>query len=122
MLKLFCLAASLLLSACAGPLAAVPAMPGSPADMADRTTLDERAALSVEAAYAAARATAELAADAGWVNGDTASRLLAADERAYAAVQAVRAAYDAGNAASYSDLARQALPAIAGLLDAAKGR
>lgn len=87
----------------------------APAQIADRTTLDEQAALAVELAYQAA-ATAVLATGA-----EKRADVRAADQRAYAAVKAVRAAYDAGNAASYLAATVSARAAVASLLTAIKG-
>jgi len=90
-------------------------IPMSPATVADRTTLDERAAIGVELAYQAA---AQVALATGAAKSD---KVKAADRRAYAAVKAVRAAYSAGNASSYPTAAIAAHEAVAALLTAIKG-
>lgn len=86
-----------------------------PNTVADRTTLDERAAIAVEMAYQAA---AQLALATGAAKRED---VKAADRRAYAAVKAVRAAYEAGNAASYASAAASAHSTVASLLTALRG-
>jgi hypothetical protein len=83
-----------------------------PAAAADQTVLDEQVAISVELAYQAAVLTVSTATKAGLVKGATAEKLLAADNKAYQAVLAVRAAYDTGNARSYTEAATAAQNAI----------
>ena len=93
----------------------------APGTVADRSVLDERLALSAELAYQAA-ATALLTANrAGIISASARPRLKAADERAYAAVLAVRAAYRAGNSYSYAEAATRAQDAVAAFLTAIKG-
>lgn len=87
--------------------------PGAPSEYAEQTTLDERAALSVELAYKAARLALEVAVDSGALTGNAAATAAEADRRAYAAVQAVRAAYRAGNAESYDVAITEAHAALA---------
>lgn len=89
--------------------------------ISNSTRLDERLALGVEGAYAAARTAAELAVDAGIVKGAAATRLRAANKRAYDAVQAVRAAYCAGNQTSYVGAAVKATEAVSAFLANSKG-
>lgn len=114
-MKHLILAASLALGACT--TAPLPV----PATVADSTILDEQAALSVELAYQAA-ATALLTANrAGVIPDATKPRLKAADQRAYAAVLAVRAAYRAGNATGYSAALTDARGAVTAFLTAIKG-
>jgi hypothetical protein len=96
-------------------------IPAAPVAVADRTVLDERAALSVELAYSAAGRALELALDAGLVRGQAATTAAAAERRAYAAVLAARAAYDAGNARTYATAIDQARAAVAAVLTATKG-
>lgn len=83
-----------------------------PAAAADQTVLDEQVAISVELAYQAAVLTVSTATKAGLVKGATAEKLLAADNKAYQAVLAVRAAYDTGNARTYAEAAIAAQNAI----------
>ena len=93
-------------------------LPPSPAAVSDRTVLDEQAALSVELAYQAAGIAIRAATATGVVRGETATRIAELDSRAYRAVLAVRAAYDAGNAQSYGVAAENARAEIVALLGA----
>lgn len=93
----------------------------SPGSVANRTVLDEQIAVSVELAYKAARVAVETGVDAGLIKGATAAKVALADNRAFAAVQFVRTAYRAGNAASYSAAATEAQKAVGALLSAIKG-
>lgn len=95
--------------------------PPPPATVANGTILDEQAAQGVELAYSAFRTALEFAVDTGRVKGEAATRAAALDNRAYAATQAVRAAYRAGNSASYLAAAREARAAITAALLAIKG-
>lgn len=105
----------------AATAACVPAssigLPDTPAAAATTTTLDERAAIGVELAYAAERTALELAVDSGVLKGDKAAKAASLDRRAWAAVQAVRAAYRAGNASSYSTALEEAEAAINAALE-----
>jgi hypothetical protein len=76
-------------------------LPASPQVAADRTTLDEQALLGVELAYKAARIAVEVYVDSGHCTGACATRFRDLNRRAYAAVNAARAAYRAGNATGY---------------------
>jgi hypothetical protein len=105
-----CLAATL--PACAALNAPLPA----PAAIADRTVLDEKAALGVELAYQAANLAALTASRAGLISDEARPRIAAADARAYAAVLAVRQAYDAGNGGSYFETEARARAALAEFL------
>lgn len=87
----------------------------APNTVADRTTLDERAAIAVEMAYQAA---AQLALSTGAAKREN---VKAADRRAYAAVKAARDAYSAGNASSYAAAAAGAHTAVASFLTALRG-
>src|SRR6478735_3364815 len=110
-------ALSLGIAACTG--FAVPGgLSGSPGEVADTTVLDERAALSTELAYKALRLALETAADAGALTGDRARQVATLENRAYAAVLAVRAAYRAGNARTYATAVDEARASIAAALDA----
>lgn len=84
-----------------GLLTGIASVPPAPVAVADRTVLDEQAALSVELAYQAATVAVGAAADAGILRGDNALKAAAIDKKAYQAVLKVRAAYDAGNATGY---------------------
>lgn len=119
---LFALPLPLSMAACA-PLSNVglPSLPPAPAALADKTALDEQAALSVELAYHASALTLRTAFRAGLLKGDAAARAAAADNTAYAAVKAVRAAYDAGNATSYAASLIKARDAVTFTLTLLKG-
>lgn len=112
-----CLAilAPLALSGCAG-LNGLAGVPPTPVEAADSTVLDEQAALSIELAYKAARMAVETGVDAGVVKGEQAARLAEIDNKAFAAVQAARRAYRAGNATSYGAALAEARAAIADML------
>lgn len=105
--------AALALAGC-GPLAST--LPPAPAAVADRTTLDESAALTAELAYKAARVSVETGVDAGFIKGATAAKVATLDSAAYAALGKVRAAYRAGNASTYSSALTEARGAISALL------
>lgn len=118
-----------LLFACAlvcAPLAACTttgglAPPPAPATVANATILDEQVGQGVELAYAAFRTALEFAVDTGRLKGAAATRAAALDNRAFAATQAVQAAYRAGNSAGYLAAAKEARAAIAAALAAIKG-
>lgn len=115
------------LIAAATMLVALPAcsttgVPGSPAEVADKTILDEQGALSVELAYKAARTVVEVAVDAGLIKGELASTIARLDRDAYSAVLAVRSAYDAGNATSYSSAIDRARSIISSIIEKVTGR
>lgn len=107
---------SLLLSGCAGLGGIVSGIPPSPSAVADQTTLDERGAIAVEIAYQAAARAVEALTDAGLIEGAAATRVAEVDRKAFAAVQAARTAYDAGNSASYAEALAKARSEIAALL------
>jgi len=120
-------AAVLALSGCkasqvldAGASAADAVHASAPASFADRTVLDEQAALGVELAYKAARLAMETGVDAGLIKGETARRAAELDNRAFLAVATVRQAYAAGNADSYRQALTEARGAISDLM-AVKG-
>lgn len=109
-MKHLILALALGLSACATPI------PVAPVEIADRVVLDEQGALSAELAYKAARTAVELAVDSGILKGTRAGQAAILDRKAYTALQAVRTAYRAGNAASYSAALAEARTAISSML------
>lgn len=109
------------LSACALP-AAPAGIPAAPVEVADKTVLDERAAFGVELAYEAFRSAVELGVDAGLIKGARATALANLDSRAYQALLVARAAYDAGNAESYSSALSNAREAISDGIALIKGR
>lgn len=108
------------LTACTIP-AGTGSIPSAPVVAADKTVLDEKAALGAELAYQAARTAAELAVDAGLIKGETARKVADADNRAYRALGAARAAYRAGNASSYSAALDEARAAVSEILSLVKG-
>ncbi|WP_310534613.1 lipoprotein [Novosphingobium sp.] len=115
---LLALVATLALAGCS--FGSVASAPPPPAELANRTVLDEQAALAVELAYKATRLAGETALDAGLIKGDTARRLADIDMRAYSAVLAVRAAYRAGNAETYTQALIQARAVIAEVVAATR--
>jgi hypothetical protein len=92
-----------------------------PVIFADRTTADETAGQSIELAYKAARLTVETLVDSGVIHGAAAAKVQVLNRKAYAAVQAARAAYRAGNADSISKAVKEANAAVAQLLALAPG-
>lgn len=104
------------------PLAGCATVPGSPGEVANQTALDEKTGIAIETAYSAAAEAATLAIRAGLVSPANAQRIAAVDRQAFAAVQATRAAYDAGNAASYQSAAATALPLVRQMLAIARER
>lgn len=115
-MKRILIAAALALSGCAQL-----GIPASPSDIANKTTLDEKGAIGVEASYKAARTVVEFAVDTGLLKGASATKAAALDTMAYTAVTKARAAYEAGNAASYPAAVNAASAAIADMLSNAKG-
>lgn len=73
-------------------------IPTSPAQISQRTIVDEQAVVSVHLAYKTFRLAAEVAVDAGIVKGALAKRLADVDNKAYSAVVLVDKAYATGNA------------------------
>lgn len=102
-------------------VACVPEPPVSPGQIANKTVLDEKAGIAIETAYAAAAQAATFAMRGGFVHAEQAEKIAEIDNRAYAAVQATRAAYDAGNASSYAEASATALPLLRELVAAIKG-
>lgn len=102
-------------------LASCETFPAGPSEVANQTILDERAALAVELAYRAAGTALETAVDAGAITGTNAATAARLENRAYAAVLAVRAAYDTGNASTYAEAVDNAQGAVNALLAAIKG-
>lgn len=100
------------------PTAAFPA----PSTIADRTKVDEQAGLTVTLSYVAASRLAALSIRTGVVSDPaTIRRIGEADNRAKAAVDAVRAAYLTANSDSYASALANARVAVGLLLDAVKG-
>ena len=114
---IFAVAATLALVGCTPGLVSTP----TPGQVADRTVLDERGAIAVESAYRAAGLALEMAVDTGLLRGQAARTAATYEQRAYTAVLAARAAYDAGNAATYPAALASARQAIARALLAVNG-
>ena len=117
--RLILLAAVMGLNACgastAGSMAGTAldaSIPVKPGQVADRTTLDERLATGVTVSYTAASRLGTALASAGLIDK---ARFKALDNQGYAAVLAVRAAYDAGNATSYVAAIDRVNAAVAGI-------
>lgn len=112
-MKRLILAAGLALAGCNGGIASIPT---APAEVADRTILDEKALTGIELAYKASRLAVEAGVDLGVIKGATASRFAVLDSKAYDAVTLARKAYGAGNARSYEAAVTEAQSAVADLL------
>lgn len=118
-ITLLCLGLSTGLSACA--LSPPPNIAAAPYEFADGTVLDEQAALGVELAYQASALTLKAALRSGVIKGDKLALAAKADNSAYAAVKAVRSAYAAGNARSYTAALIEARRAVTQTLALVKG-
>lgn len=114
MKKMF-LAAVCMATALAG-CATLSSVPSSPSVVANKTVLDEQGMLAVELAYSAARIAVETGVDAGVIKGQAALRFATLDNKAFLAVAAVRQAYKAGNATSYSAALKEGRAAVTDLL------
>lgn len=106
-------------------LALALALPGcsmlpAPETASSRTTLDERGALGAEQSYQALARLILARNKLSPYSPAQLERIKALDARAYSAVQAVRAAYRAGNATNYLSAIADAKTAIANLLEAIK--
>lgn len=111
-MKRLLIAACLALAGCA-----TTAVPVGPAPIANQTVLDEKVAISAELAYTAAVRAAALAIRTGVVSDAATIRQIGElDRKAKAAVGAVRSAYDAGNAASFTAAFAGAQSAITAIL------
>lgn len=85
----------------------------APVTYADRSTLDEKGAIAAETAFTLAAKAATLAIRAGVISDPTTIvKVGALRQRAYTALLTLRAAYRAGNAASYSAAFREFNAAI----------
>lgn len=93
----------------------------NPVELADRTKVDEQAALTVNLAYTAAAKAAALAIRTGIVS-DTATikRIGELDMKAKAAVDAVNYAYRTANADGYAVAVGRAQSAVSELLSVIK--
>lgn len=87
----------------------------TPSEISDTTKLDEQGAIGVNLAYKAFRLSVETGVEAGLIKpgSELAIKIADADNKAFAAVQAVDAAYRAGNSQSYADAVARANAAIA---------
>lgn len=83
--------------------------PFAPAEIADTTVADEKAAIGFELAYTAASRAGASLAKAGLIDPD---KFVALDARAYTALLAVRAAYRTGNARDLSSAVTELETAI----------
>lgn len=99
------LALCLSLTACLGSTASIPT---SPSAVADKTTLDEEIGLGATVAYRGAVAAARLANQIRPFNAATKARAAELDNQAFAAIKALRTAYEAGNASDYRAAATKA--------------
>lgn len=112
--------ATLALCACVPTLPA--SIPTAPIDLASRTAADEQVAVGVENGYKAFRLAIELGVDTGVIKGQRATLAASADQRAYAAILVLRAAYKTANAADFLTAARSANSAVEQAIAVAKGR
>ena len=117
--KILCALSALALSACSLP--ALMGLPAAPVAAANQTVMDEKVGIAIETAYPSAAYAATLAIRSGALSRENILRVAEIDRRAYAAVQATRAAYDAGNASTYREAATIALPLVRELIAAIRG-
>lgn len=111
-------AAMLTVVGCAG-FGPAPSLP-IPSEVADKTAIDEQAATGFNLAYTAAARSAVLARKAGLISAAQWPKVKAMDNRAYAALQGVRAAYRAGNAADIAKAVEEARIAFNAFISAAQ--
>lgn len=144
MKRLIALFAALSLAACSPILTGLATMAGAPSAVADKTVLDEKAGLAVETMYAAVARAGALAFRTGLVKPsdnpavqsdgfcalvrarafeptDRGSEVMALECKLRAARDLTRQAYDAGNATSYDQAAREAVALGRELLALIKG-
>ena len=95
--RVFAIFAALALSGCA----TMPTAPSSPNAFARQTKIDERALLSAELSYKAARNLMEAAIDSGQLTPGLAAKFFRVNATLNAALVRARIAYDAANAPSY---------------------
>lgn len=118
MMKLLLLAAALSLSACA----TVPSLPASPATVADKTLLDEKVGTLATNTYTAAATAAKFSIQLGLIRDPAMIRQIGVlDNRAFAAVEALRGAYLSGNATTYAAAIDRANGAVTAFVAAVKG-
>jgi len=104
-----------------GACTSIPAVPPAPVVAADQTKLDEQAGLAITSAYRAAVAAARLANQIRPFSVATKAKAADLDAKAFAAVAAVRTAYEAGNATSYAEAVTKARGLIDQITDLAGG-
>lgn len=85
---------------------------GTPSTVADKTTLDEKAGIAAEALYQASVVVGHNLVTAGKITDASRKDL---DNKAYTALLATRAAYNAGNATDYAAAAGQVTVATAAI-------
>lgn len=96
--KTVALKAALVLALCT-PLHACETFADGPKAVADTSVADERAVIALELAYTSATRAGTTLARAGIIDAERFKEL---DRKAYTALQAVRAAYRAGNSDGYA--------------------
>ena len=109
----FVLLAAVALSSCSS----LPAKLPSPSSVSQQTKIDERALLSAELSYKAARTYMEAAVDSGQVTPGLATKFFRINGKLNAALVRARIAYDAANAPSYHAALHEAGPLILELWD-----
>ena len=103
-------------------LSGVSSIPSAPAELSDRTDLDERGALTITLAYTGTARAAAIAIETGFIDdAETVRRIGELDRKAYGAVKAAEAAYRAGNADSYSAALGEARAAVSVFLSSVQG-
>lgn len=90
----------------------------SPAEVSERTVIDEQAGLSITLAYTAAAKAASVAIRTGQLSPATVKKIGEVNVRAKRLVDATRAAYLAGNAKNYATSLSQANVALSDFLKA----
>lgn len=81
---------------------ALTGVPESPGVISDGVVLDEQAADLAEQSYVLAVRAGELAVVAGIIKGETATKIKALDNKAFAILGTIRSAYQASNADGYA--------------------
>lgn len=99
---------SLALAALALPLSActLPQPLPTPSTVAETTKLDEQAGITAELGYKLFRVAVETGVKAGAIKGARATQIADIDNRLFAGLEAIRAAYATGNAATYDSAIR----------------
>lgn len=110
---IFALMFAIALSSCSALLPALP----SPSSVSQQTKIDERALLSAELSYKAARTLMEAGVDSGQVTPGRAAKFFRINGALNAALVRARSAYDAANAPSYHAALDEAGPLLFELWD-----